>query len=319
MYRKVSTDMNFVEREKEVLDFWKREGIMEKSFHHRDGAERFTFFDGPPTANGKPAHRPHRDPRHQGPDPALPDHEGQGRPAQGRLGYPRPARGAGGGKAAGPGRQAADRGIRHRALHRRSAKRASGSIKHEWEEMSDRVGFWADMEDPYVTYEDDYIESEWWSLKADLRKGPALQGLQGRALLPPLRHRALQPRGRAGLQGGQGDVSAIVRFKVEGRGEYLSPRLDHHALDAAQQRGPVRQRRMRTTAAFQLDGADLHPGARRCCTPSLARRRMRARCSRPCKGAELVRHGVRAAVSLRGHHAIPRKGAGMWSATTMSP
>lgn len=45
MYRKVSTDMNFVEREKEVLDFWKREGIMEKSFHHRDGAERFTFFD----------------------------------------------------------------------------------------------------------------------------------------------------------------------------------------------------------------------------------------------------------------------------------
>ena len=68
MYRKVSTDMNFVEREKEVLDFWKREGIMEKSFHHRDGAERFTFFDGPPTANGKPAHRPHRNPRHQGPD-----------------------------------------------------------------------------------------------------------------------------------------------------------------------------------------------------------------------------------------------------------
>ena len=54
MYRKVSTDMNFVEREKEVLDFWKREGIMEKSFHHRDGAERFTFFDGPPTANGRP-------------------------------------------------------------------------------------------------------------------------------------------------------------------------------------------------------------------------------------------------------------------------
>ena len=54
MYRKVSTDMNFVEREKEELDFWKREGIMEKSFHHRDGAERFTFFDGPPTANGRP-------------------------------------------------------------------------------------------------------------------------------------------------------------------------------------------------------------------------------------------------------------------------
>ena len=68
MYRKVSTDMNFVEREKEVLDFWKREGIMEKSFHHRDGAERFTFFDGPPTANGQPAHRPHRNARHQGPD-----------------------------------------------------------------------------------------------------------------------------------------------------------------------------------------------------------------------------------------------------------
>jgi len=54
MYRKVSTDMNFVDREKEVLDFWKKNGIIEKSFHHRDGAERFTFFDGPPTANGRP-------------------------------------------------------------------------------------------------------------------------------------------------------------------------------------------------------------------------------------------------------------------------
>ena len=82
-------------------------------------------------------------------------------------------------------------------------KESVWKYQHEWEEMSDRVGFWADMENPYVTYENDYIESEWWSLKQICEQGPALQGLQGRALLPPLRHRALQPRGGPGLQGRQ--------------------------------------------------------------------------------------------------------------------
>ena len=122
MYRKVSTDMNFVEREKEVLDFWKREGIMEKSFHHRDGAERFTFFDGPPTANGRP-HIGHIETRAiKDLIPRFQSMKGKDVLRKAGWGHPWPARGAGGGKAAGPGRQAADRGLRHRALHRRVQK-----------------------------------------------------------------------------------------------------------------------------------------------------------------------------------------------------
>ena len=82
----------------------------------------------------------------------------------------------------------------------KKCKESVWKYKGEWEQMSERVGYWADMEHPYITYEDNYIESEWWSAQEDLRKGSALQGPQDRALLPALRHRALQPRGRAGLQ-----------------------------------------------------------------------------------------------------------------------
>ena len=78
-------------------------------------------------------------------------------------------------------------------------KESVWKYKAEWEQMSDRVGYWADMEHPYVTYEDNYIESEWWALKTIARKGSALQGPQGRALLPPLRHRAFLSRGGTGL------------------------------------------------------------------------------------------------------------------------
>ena len=108
MYNKVATDMNFVSREQAIAKMWNEKDIIRKSYHHRDGSERFTFFDGPPTANGKP-HIGHIEtrvikdliPRYwtmkgksrdQGPDPAVPDHERQERAAQGRLGHPRPAR-----------------------------------------------------------------------------------------------------------------------------------------------------------------------------------------------------------------------------------
>ena len=130
MYRKVSTDMNFVEREKEVLDFWKREGIMEKSFHHRDGAERFTFFDGPPTANGRP-HIGHIETRAiKDLIPRFQSMKGKGRPAQGRLGYPRPARELEVEKLLGL-TASADRGLRHRALHRRVQKKSVWKYQHE--------------------------------------------------------------------------------------------------------------------------------------------------------------------------------------------
>ena len=180
-------------------------GLLEARRHHgkklpsprRRGA--FHLLRRPAHGQWPPAHRPHRNARHQGPDSALPEHEGQGRPAQGRLGYARPARRARSGKIP---RQATDRGLRHRALHRR--------VQKERVEVSARVGgnvrpcgLLGGYEEPLHHLQGRLYRVRVVEPEGDLEKRPALQGLQGRALLPPLRHRALQPRGRAGLQGGQ--------------------------------------------------------------------------------------------------------------------
>lgn len=215
MYRKVSTDMNFVEREKEVL------GLLEARRHHgkklpsprRRGA--FHLLRRPAHGQRPPAHRPHRNARHQGPDSALPEHEGQGRPAQGRLGYARPAVELGGGKAAGlDGKpQIEAYGIEPFIAE---CKKSVWKYQHEWEEMSDRVGFWADMKNPYITYKDDYIESEWWSLKEIWKKGLLYKGFK---VVPycPRCGTALSSHEVAQGYKEVSDVSATVRFKVVGR------------------------------------------------------------------------------------------------------
>ena len=108
MYNKVPTDLNFVSREREVARLWKEKDVIHKSFDLRKGGEHFTFFDGPPTANGKP-HIGHIETRViKDLFPRFWTMKGKNVTAQGGLGYPRPARGAGSGKGAGPGRQAAD-------------------------------------------------------------------------------------------------------------------------------------------------------------------------------------------------------------------
>ena len=176
MYKKVTTDMNFVAREKEVLSFWKEHDIVKKSFHARDNApETFTFFDGPPTANGKP-HIGHVETR------AIKDliprfqtmkgysvlrkagWDTHGLPVElevekklGLDGKP----------------QIEQYGIEPFI---QQCKESVWKYLHEWEEMSDRVGYWVDMEHPYVTYHDDYIESVWWSLKTIADKGLIYKG-----------------------------------------------------------------------------------------------------------------------------------------------
>ncbi len=92
MYNKVAKDLNFPAREKEIAQLWKDKDIVRRSFHFRDGAKRLTFFDGPPTANGRPHIGHIENARHQRPDSALLDDEGVQRLAQSRLGYPRSAR-----------------------------------------------------------------------------------------------------------------------------------------------------------------------------------------------------------------------------------
>ncbi len=214
MYRKVPTDMNFVEREKQILDFWKREDIIEKSFHHRDGADRFTFFDGPPTANGRP-HIGHIEtraikdliPRYQsmkGKDVLRKaGWDTHGLPVElevekqlGLDGKP----------------QIEAYGIEPFIAE---CKKSVWKYQHEWEEMSDRVGFWADMKNPYITYKDDYIESEWWSLKEIWKKGLLYLGHKIAPYCPRCGTALSSHEVAQGYQNVR-ETSAYVRFPVKG-------------------------------------------------------------------------------------------------------
>lgn len=164
MYDKVSTDLSFVDREKEVVEFWKKNNIFEKSMENRKDGENYTFFDGPPTANGRP-HIGHvltrviKDiiPRYRtmkgyhvlrkaGWDTHGLPVELEVEKSLGISGKP----------------QIEDYGIEDFV---KKCKDSVFTYQSEWEEMSDRVGFWADMNNPYVTYHNDYIESVWWALK----------------------------------------------------------------------------------------------------------------------------------------------------------
>ncbi len=175
LYKKVPTDLKFVEREEEVLKYWKDSNIFAKSVAQNDGKEPFTFYDGPPTANGKP-HIGHiltrciKDliPRYktmQGYDVLRKaGWDTHGLPVELEvekyLGLD--------GK-----EQIEEYGVEPFI---KECKQSVWKYKGEWERMSDRVGFWADMENPYVTYDNEYIESEWWSLKKIYEKGLLYKG-----------------------------------------------------------------------------------------------------------------------------------------------
>ncbi len=219
MYRKVSTDMNFVEREKSVLEFWKQNNIIKKSFHHRDGAERFTFFDGPPTANGRP-HIGHIETR------AIKDLIPRFQSMKGKD----VLRKAGWDTHGLPVELEVEKilGLDGKPQIEaygiepfiKECKKSVWKYQHEWEEMSDRVGFWADMEDPYITYKDDYIESEWWSLKKIYEKGLLYLGHKIAPYCPRC-GTALSSHEVAQGYKNVKETSAFVLFKVKNEDAYL--------------------------------------------------------------------------------------------------
>ena len=175
MYNKVPTNVNFVDREREVLAFWKENNIFQKSIDGRKEGENYTFYDGPPTANGKP-HIGHvltrviKDmiPRYRAMKGAhilrKAGWDTHGLPVEleveKKLGLD--------GK-----EQIEQYGI---APFIDECKESVWKYKGMWEEFSGIVGFWADMDDPYVTYHDDYIESEWWALRKIFDRGLRYQG-----------------------------------------------------------------------------------------------------------------------------------------------
>lgn len=170
MYQKVSTDLNFIGREEEVLSFWEREQIFKKAQAAGEGRPEFTFYDGPPTANGKP-HIGHILTR------CIKDLFPRYKAMQGYN----VLRKAGWDTHGLPVELEVEKLLHLDGKEQieqygvepfiQKCKESVWKYKGEWEEMSRRVGYWADMENPYITYDNNYIESVWWSLKQIHEKG----------------------------------------------------------------------------------------------------------------------------------------------------
>ena len=219
MYKQVSTDLNFVEREKNVEKFWEENRIFEKSMENRSQCPTFTFYDGPPTANGKP-HIGHVETR------TIKDMIPRYRAMKGYM-VPRKAGWDTHGlpveleveKLLGlDGKeQIEEYGL---APFIDKCKESVWKYKEMWEDFSRTVGFWADMEHPYVTYEDDYIESEWWALKTIWDKGLLYKGFK----IVPYCPRCGTPLSSHEVAQGYRAVkerSAIARFKAVGEDAYF--------------------------------------------------------------------------------------------------
>ena len=219
MYEKVSTDLNFVEREKQTEKFWRENHIFEKSIEDRKDCETYTFYDGPPTANGKP-HIGHvltrviKDmiPRYQTMKgkmvPRKAGWDTHGLPVELEV---EKLLGLDGKE------QIEEYGL---VPFIDKCKESVWKYKGMWEDFSGTVGFWADMEHPYVTYHDEYIESEWWALKQIWDKGLLYKGFK----VVPYCPRCGTPLSAQEVAQGYKDVkerSAIVRFKVKDEDAYI--------------------------------------------------------------------------------------------------
>ena len=174
MYDKVSTNLNFPEREKEVIKFWKENKIFEKTASI-ESDKTFTFYDGPPTANGKP-HIGHVLTRVM--KDIIPRFQTmKGKHVLRKAGWDThglPVELEVEKKLNLDGKQDIEKyGIEPFI---KECKNSVFKYTSEWKEMSDRLGYWCDMDNPYVTYHDDYIESEWWALKKIWEKGLLYKG-----------------------------------------------------------------------------------------------------------------------------------------------
>ncbi len=219
MYQKVDTNLNFVDREKKVEAFWKENHIFEKSMENRKEGETYTFYDGPPTANGKP-HIGHVLTR------VIKDMIPRYRTMKGYM-VPRKAGWDTHGlpvelevekKLGLDGKEQIEEYGMEPFIQ--ECKESVWKYKGMWEDFSSTVGFWADMEHPYVTYEDNYIESEWWALKEIWNKKLLYKGFK----IVPYCPRCGTPLSAQEVAQGYKTVkerSAVVRFKVIGEDAYF--------------------------------------------------------------------------------------------------
>ncbi|MBQ8972927.1 MAG: isoleucine--tRNA ligase [Clostridia bacterium] len=215
MFEKVSTNLDSQAREKEVIRFWNENDIFAKSIDQREGSDVFTFYDGPPTANGKP-HIGHIETR------AIKDLIPRYQTMKGK----KVLRKAGWDTHGLPVELEVEKQLGLDGKEQieeygiepfiQECKKSVWKYKGEWERMSERVGFWADMENPYITYDNNYIESVWWSLKQVADKGLLYKGHK----IVPYCPRCGTALSSHEVSQGYKEVkerSAVVRFKVEGQ------------------------------------------------------------------------------------------------------
>ena len=219
MYQKVDTNLNFVDREKQVEKFWKENHIFEKSMEDRKDDPTYMFYDGPPTANGKP-HIGHVETR------VIKDMIPRYRTMKGYQ-VPRKAGWDTHGlpvelevekKLGLDGKDQIEKYGVEPFIEQ--CKESVWKYEGMWEDFSHTVGFWADMKNPYVTYHNDYIESEWWALKEIWKKGLLYEGHK----IVPYCPRCGTPLSSHEVAQGYKDVkerSAVVRFKVKGEDAYI--------------------------------------------------------------------------------------------------
>ena len=219
MYKKVDANLNFVDREKQIEKFWNDNDIFKKSMEHRKEGETYTFYDGPPTANGKP-HIGHVLTR------VIKDMIPRYRTMKGYM-VPRKAGWDTHGlpvelevekKLGLDGKEQIEEYGMEPFI--KQCKESVWKYKGMWEDFSSTVGFWADMEHPYVTYYDDYVESEWWALKEIWNKKLLYKGFK----IVPYCPRCGTPLSAQEVSQGYKTVkerSAVVRFKVVGEDAYF--------------------------------------------------------------------------------------------------
>ncbi len=219
LYSKVDTNLNFVEREKEIAKFWKEHDIAKKAVEQRDEKDVFTFYDGPPTANGKP-HIGHVLTR------VIKDMLPRYQSMKGK----RVLRKAGWDTHGLPVELEVEKAVGINGKEQieeygiepfiKKCRESVWKYKGMWEEFSEVVGFWADMEHPYITYENDFIESEWWALKKIWEKGLLYKGHK----VVPYCPRCGTPLSSHEVAQGYKDVkerSAMVKFKAKDEDAYF--------------------------------------------------------------------------------------------------
>ena len=215
MYEKVDSSLNFLDREKEVIDFWNENHVFEKSIEKNEGAPEFTFYDGPPTANGKP-HIGHVLTRVM--KDIIPRYQTmKGKHVLRKAGWDThglPVELEIEKKLGLDGKQDIEKyGIEPFI---KECKQSVWKYTSEWKKMSERLGYWVDMENPYVTYDDNYIESVWWALKTISDKGLLYKGYK----IVPYCPRCGTALSSHEVAQGYKDVkekSVYVKFRIKGR------------------------------------------------------------------------------------------------------